>query len=372
MGNTLRVVAVDTGNRRTKVAYQAIESGVSVIKTDVFESRVFKSGAGFSMGGTSQDPAYTFRFNNEPFTVFPSGHGGAGLPVNLVKEGKSSGKAIKALFLTALMRNGFNANHEVSFTTNLPVGVYFDTKSGNIQPNTKVISEKLRLLKLDGNEVKNPALLPKFKSGSVFAEGCAGYADLTINDDGSERERPRVIQIFDIGGGTIDSCVVTANYEVSHVQTEEIGTLYLLTLLCQTLFEEVTELSESYPAADKIDIHEVEAWYHQGYVTTFSMDSMSEERIDIQDIIQRCVHDYCIEVANRIDIKDSIQMILLIGGGALDKNIIEGLKQRWSGFKTFVPKSPEFANVRGLLKLELYRSERDYSDVIKKSDDIEV
>lgn len=353
------IVAIDTGNRRTKTAYWDIdEQGNACIKTDVFSSRVFRNTGGFAIK-PGESTFFPFNFAQDSFTVYPDGHGGSGHPIDLLREGRSSGKAIKALFLTALIRNGFS-RQPVAYISNLPVGDYFQNTAIGIQTNEALVNEKIELLSVQGNEFHDPTALPQLVSGRVFAEGCAAYIDFVMDDQGNEKPRPKALKIVDIGGGTIDTCVAHDDFSISEAQTFELGMLSFYARLRKYLFEQEPKL-KSFGSYDNIDLHDVETWYHDKAASVYNFQAQQHEMIDISAICDACIKDYCTEIAQKVVVQPGTSGVLLMGGGALDPLIQHYLTERWQN--VFIPKDPDFANVRGLLKLETFIFEKKYTQM---------
>lgn len=353
------IVAIDTGNRRTKTAYWSIdEQGNSVIKTDVFSSRVFRNTGGFAIK-PGESKFYPFNFAQNSFTVYPDGQGGSGHPIDLLREGRSNGKAIKALFLTSLIRNGFGSK-PVAYISNLPVGDYFQNTAIGIQTNEALVNEKVELLSIQGNEFHDASALPSLVSGRVFAEGCAAYIDFVIDDQGNERPKPKALKIVDIGGGTIDACIAHDDFSISDAQTLELGMLSFYASLRKYLFEQEPKL-KSFGSYENIDLHDVEAWYQNKYAEVYDFQTQQHQRIDITAICEACIKDYCTEIAQKVVVQPGVSGVLLMGGGALDPLIQHYLTEKWQN--VFVPKDPDFANVRGLLKLETFIFDKSYTQI---------
>lgn len=362
------IVAIDTGNRRTKTAYWAKdEQGNPCIKVDVFSSRVFGNTGSFAIK-SGESNFFAFSFAQDSFTVYPDGQGGSGHPIDLLREGRSNGKAIKALFLTSLIRNGFGSK-PVAYISNLPVGDYFQKTAIGIQTNEALVNEKVELLTIQGNEFHNASALPSLVSGRVFAEGCAAYIDYVIDDEGNEKPKPKVLKIVDIGGGTIDTCVAHDDFTISDAQTFELGMLSFYAKLRKYLFEQEPRL-QSYVSYDNIDLHDVENWYRNKFAEVYDFQAQTNQKIDISEICEACVKDYCLEITQKVTVQPGTAGVLLMGGGALDPLIVRSLTEKWQN--VFVPKDPDFANARGLLKLETFIFDKKYEQIYKNEEELEV
>lgn len=363
MSSEIETVAIDTGNGKTKIAFFNKDGGIHV---DVFNSVVLdKSDGRAQMDGTEVD-FFTYQFGTESYTVFVNGGNTGKKPIDLLTEGGYEGPAIKALFITALLRNGFSGK-KINFISNLPIADFFKKTPAGLTQDERKTNKKLDLLDLSdvkyfsGSE--SGYELPKLSAGNIFAEGAAALIDEMISDDGTKQQIPDNIQIVDIGSGTIDVCVAHSDLSITTIQTESIGVSYLLEKLRDNLFDNIPQLKR-YQGADRISLSLIEKWYDQKIYT--DVDPITKEKIsvDISQNIRAVTKEYCNLITRKIKIKDSVSDVFLLGGGALNSEIVNELKNAWPS--VYVPESPQFSNVKGLLKLEKFLREPQNASKQKK------
>jgi hypothetical protein len=351
------IVAIDTGNGRTKVAYW--QDGE--IKTDVFVSVVYEGTGGKTQIGQKENSFYSYLFGQDGYCVFPEGDTASSRPIDLISEGGYSGNAVKALFLTALLRNGFSGKN-VAFISNLPIGEYFQKTFEGYVENGEKVNAKLDMLghtRVDYFTGQETGVeLPKVVNGSIYAEGAAAFVDYLINDQGEINAVPSSVQVVDIGSGTIDVCVVHDDHSISFTQTEPLGISHMLGKLRLELFNKIPALKR-YLEADRIPMPLVESWYQDKSIQIFDPHTKSHNHINIHEHCSHIIQDYCNKIRQRIKIANGVSDVFLLGGGALNQEIYTHLSEFWPNI--YKPEAPDFANVKGLLKLETFVNDKNYN-----------
>ncbi len=357
MSKQTQIIAVDTGNGRTKVAYW--EEGK--IKTDVFASVVYEGTGGKTQIGQKENSFYSYLFGQDGYCVFPEGDTASARPIDLLSEGGYSGNAVKALFLTALLRNGF-AGQDVAFISNLPIGEYFQKTFEGYEENGAKVNSKLDVLghsRVDYFTGQESGIeLPRVVNGSIYAEGAAAFVDYLIDDNGEINAVPSSVQVVDIGSGTIDVCVVHDDHSITYTQTEPLGIGYMLEKLRLELFNKVPALKR-YLSSDRIPMPLVESWYQSKNIKLFDPHTKSHTDINIADHCSHIITDYCNKIRQRVPLQNGVSDVFLLGGGALDQEIYANLSACWPNI--YKPEEPDFANVKGLLKLETFVNDKNYN-----------
>jgi plasmid segregation protein ParM len=223
----------------------------------------------------------------------------------------------------------------VKIATGLPVGEYFSGPSRT--PNLNLIDRKIKNMKVP---VKTLSGEPCSEIGAnfVFAEGVAAWIDYALNDKGDVIANIGALAaVVDIGGRTTDCVTVLPGFKVDDRRsgTANIGVL--------DLYEAVARHACAKFNVPSVPMSEIENSIKTGFITLWGKPH------DVKEIVAGSKKTLCEEiqreVSRRIGGAHEFEKVLFVGGGAV---VFDGLQDSYPN--AVMPKNPEFANARGLLK----------------------
>lgn len=347
------LAAGDIGNSQSKFAYW--ENGE--IQCFSFKSRVKAGAPGLSMLGGKTEKSTVFKLSGEVLSVLEN----ATDPLNIVKEGPDS-LAVKALALAGLNQMGLSGR-EVNLATNLPLGHYvIRDQHGLTAFNDELMDKKMDALRFkDSDTCLSGSEVARIQRGVVFAEGFAAYVDSVVSEQGDVSEPlEKKRGVLDIGGGTTEIGIFGQEFEMDdNFITLSVGTQDILKGLEKRILSR-------WP-----DFEKIEPVILDRCMETAAFVDLAGQSHDMSEDITICKR----EVARKIiqEAKDRLKgnidyldQILLVGGGG------QMLSEYFSEWQLItVPEAPEFANVRGLLKLITFLSGLDDSEVEREITQVE-
>lgn len=322
-----------------EVVFVVVDDGFRQIKclTSTGYSNSFASvaRAGFTlttMGQGNEDAGFGgYETNGRQFTVDPDVDG---------EDTRFDDYAIsdinRVLVNHALQLAGLGGK-KIVLGTGLPFQVYFN---GDNTVNEKLISSKIENLSIPVKPLSGDQP-PQIASQMVFAQGLAACIDHVTDDKGNYRadfDRTAPIAIVDIGGRTTDSVVLLGGDKVDHTVsgTGNVG--------ISNVYDKIeADLRAQFKVA-RIRLVTIE-----NAVRTRKIRFRGQEH-DITDIIKNAVREVGPQIIREVQrrIGDAAEMseVLLVGGGAT--LLEEVMRNEYP--HCVVPKDPEFANARGMLK----------------------
>ena len=227
------------------------------------------------------------------------------------------------------------AGKSIKIGTGLPVAHYFSGPGG--KPNMTIINKKNNNLMLPVKSLSGPSCA-EIVSPHVLAEGVAAWVDYLVDNKGNITSNPtNPAAIIDIGGRTTDCVTVLPGWKVDNKRsgTANIGVLNLM--------ESITER-----VAAKFDLMDLRQSTLDNCLTTRKVRLWNKEH-DITDIITTAkkeigdqIHR---EIQRQIGRGHEFEKVLFVGGGAVVFDMIQKYYPNAA-----MPKDPEFANARGILK----------------------
>ena len=328
-------VGLDDGYAAVKVAWHDRDG---TIRTMAVPSRARRGsyGVGSLIGGDTS--VMGFETEGERFTVGP---GIEGETTRIPDYNLSS--LCRVLSHYALIRAGLSGQ-SVRIASGLPLDRYFRDERDGKKKDEGRIARKIENLgkpvkRLDGRESA------RVVSHSVFAQGLAAVVDWLVSVR-SVRPQESPVGVVDIGGQTTDVSVILPHYQVDHdrLSTFEVGALDVRDLARRRIMGAYN--------ADEISDEEMDIAMATGHIKIWGQD------VHVADACRIAIR----EVESQIDIRirsvfgkkiSGLEAVLFVGGGMYP------FRDLTAGFpNAVIPECPEFANVRGLLKVLAYQESR--------------
>ncbi|HQT39604.1 MAG TPA: ParM/StbA family protein [Acidocella sp.] len=295
-------------------------------------------GSGGGMASLSDDKMTSWRADGEEFTVadaidaedtrFDGFHWS---PMNRVLVAHAlaasgwSGETIERLYLGLPLRHYYNAAAEKT--------AFIGRKIANLQKAVEPVAGKLQA--------------PFYKNIKVLPQSMAGYIDHFIDFAGNGRSSAKTTAaVIDIGGRTTDIAYIreSKNIDMKRSVTRNIGVLDVHALIDEGL-------RDRFARTDAAEKHLLD---HALRNKTFFHRGVDK---DVSDIVTAAVKkiegDLARAVSSAVGQLDSIELVLLIGGGA---DVFLGLRDLIPHAE--IPEDPAFANARGLWKYAAYYDEK--------------
>lgn len=227
---------------------------------------------------------------------------------------------------------------QVKIATGLPVKHYFS----GLQANSAVIKRKTASLDIPVKPIVAGGQCADIVANYVFAEGVAAWIDHAIDDEGKvvvDMGAPAAV--VDIGGRTTDCVLVLPGLKVDHARsgTGEIGVLRLYDIVSSRI-QQAHSLSDvpGYAIEQAVRTGSIRLWGKDQDISKIVEDAKRE----VGEQILR-------EVQRRIGYGADLEKVVFVGGGAV---VFDSIRQAYRN--AVVPKDPEFANARGLLKFMMH------------------
>lgn len=326
-------------DQEKEVVYAVVDDGFRQIKslTSTGYAGSFASVArvGFTlsaMGQGNEDAGFGgYETNGRQFTVDPDVDG---------EDTRFDDYAIsdinRVLVNHALQLAGL-AGKQIVLGTGLPFQVYFN---GDNTVNEKLLGSKVENLSIPVKPLSG-AEPPVIVKQMVFAQGLAACIDHVTDEQGNYRsdfDRSAPIAIVDIGGRTTDSVVLLGGEKVDHTVsgTGNVG--------ISNVYDKIeADLRAEFNVA-RIRLVTIE-----NAVRTRKIRFRGKEH-DIGEFITKAVREVGPQIVREVQrrVGDAAEMseVLLVGGGAT--LLEEVMREHYP--HCVVPKDPEFANARGMLK----------------------
>lgn len=320
-----------------EVVYAVVDDGFRQIKcltsTGYAGSFASVARAGFTLSGMGQEDAGFggYETGGRQFTVDPDVDG---------EDTRFDDYAVsdinRVLVNHALQLAGL-AGKNIVLGTGLPFQVYFN---GDNTVNEALLGEKQKNLSIAVKPLSG-AESPAIVSQMVFAQGLAACIDHVTDDQGNYRsdfDRSAPIAIVDIGGRTTDSVVLLGGEKVDHSVsgTGNVG--------ISNVYDKI--------AADlraKFNVARIRLVTIENAVRTGKIRFRGTEH-DITEFVKGAVREVGPQIVREVQrrVGDAAEMseVLLVGGGAT--LLEEVMREHYP--HCVVPKDPEFANARGMLK----------------------
>lgn len=247
-----------------------------------------------------------------------------------------------AMYYLTAQKLGLSGKLNVS--TGIPVGSYY-APGGVNQANINRKKEQLnKPVEVRGVE----SLAFSIQCGNVCPEAVAAVVDFACNDDGTQRhDLSGAVGVVEIGGRTTDISIVNEELmaDGSSIASLDIGCLDLY----RALEIAIIEKKGLNPGA-KIPLKMLEQACETGSIALYH----GSPAIDVGDIVaheKRKLISRIQEEAERRFGNQHLIAILYAGGGAA---MFEDQLKEFSDRGVVVLEDPQFANVRGYLKIALY------------------
>lgn len=228
------------------------------------------------------------------------------------------------------------AGKRVVLGTGLPFQVYFNGDG----VNQKLLDSKVENLAIEVKPLSG-ASAPIILSQMVFAQGLAACIDHVTDKDGNYRadfDRSAPIAVVDIGGRTTDSVVLLGGEKVDHSVsgTGNVG--------ISDVYDRITAELRTQFNVSRIRLVTIENAVRTGTIRFRGVEH------NIEGIVKAAVSEVGPQIVREVQrrIGDAAEMteVLLVGGGA---PLLEAV-MRDHYPHCVVPKDPEYANARGMLK----------------------
>ncbi len=229
------------------------------------------------------------------------------------------------------------AGQKIVLGTGVPFQRYFNDDNS---VNQKLLAAKVENLQVEVKPL-NGAEPPVIVSQMVFAQGLAACIDHVTDDKGNYRtdfDRGAPIAVVDIGGRTTDSVVLLGGEKVDHSAsgTGNVGISDVYDRIAAELRAEFN--------VTRIRLSTIENAVRSGKIRFRGVEH------DITHVMQSAVREVGPQIVREVQrrIGDAAEMseVLLVGGGAT--LLSELMREQYP--HCVVPKEPEFANARGMLK----------------------
>lgn len=327
--------------KKDEVVFAVVDDGFRQMKSlnsqghqDAFASM---ARAGFTLssmgGGSTLDDAGLggYETNGRQFTVDPDLDG---------EDTRFDDFAVsdinRVLVHHALYRAGLSGQ-QIVLGTGLPFQIYFNDDN---TVNQTLLDRKVENLSVEVKPLSGVAA-PVIVRQMVFAQGLAACIDHVTDDKGNYRsdfDRSVPIALVDIGGRTTDSVVLLGGEKVDHSLsgTGNIG--------ISNVYDKIgADLRAEFKVAS-IRLLTIENAVRSGKIRFRGKEH------DVREIVQGAVREVGPQIMREVQrrIGDAAEMseVLLVGGGA---TLMEDVMREYYPH-CVVPKAPEFANARGMLK----------------------
>ena len=330
--------------KKEDIVFAVVDDGFRQMKTlsslgyeDTFASMA-RTGFTLSSMGKEQDDAGLggYETNSRQFTVDPDIDG---------EDTRFDDYAVsdinRVLVHHALHRAGLSGK-KIILGTGLPFQIYFNEDN---TVNQKLLDRKVENLSIEVKPL-NGAAAPVIVSQMVFAQGLSACIDHVTDEKGNYRsdfDRSAPIAVVDIGGRTTDSVVLLGGDKVDHSVsgTGNIG--------ISNVYDKIGADLRS-----EFNVSSIRLVTIENAVRTGKIRFRGQEH-DISKVIQAAVREVGPQIMREVQrrIGDAAEMseVLLVGGGA---TLMEDVMREYYPH-CVVPKNPEFANARGMLKFIQFR-----------------
>lgn len=318
-------VAVDDGFRRMKL--------VTSTGTKHSMPSVARSGFSLTLVGGSDAGAGGYETEGRQFTVDAQING------EDTRFHDYAHSDFNRVLVHHMLQEAELGGKRIVLATGLPFQSFYVPNSSD--PNQPLIDKKIANLKVAVSPM-NGNSSPVIERHQVTAQGLAAYIDHITDEqgdfrDGVDFEAP--IAVVDVGGGTVDCVTVYGGGKLDHERsgTGDVG-------IGQVYDRMDTALRSKFGVTSKIRLQTLDQVARDKHIR------LRGTTHDVSDIVDAAVREVCPEIIRKIKscISDAAEMdsVLLVGGGAALMG--EYIKAEYP--HAVVPKDPEFANARGMLK----------------------
>lgn len=327
----------DRNSNKEEVIYVVVDDGFRQIKllssTGYADSFASVARAGFTLSTMGKEDAGIggYETNGRQFTVDSDLDGEDTRFDDYVISDINRVLVNHALQLAGL------AGKKIVLGTGLPFQVYFNDDN---TVNQKLIESKVENLRVQVKPLSG-AEAPMIVEQMVFAQGLAACIDHVTDEKGNYRsnfDRSAPIAVVDIGGRTTDSVVLLGGEKVDHSAsgTGNVG--------ISNVYDKISsDLRAEFNVA-RIRLVTIENAVRTGKIRFRGAEH------DIGEIVQNAVREVGPQIVREVQrcIGDAAEMseVLLVGGGA---PLMESVMREHFPH-CVVPKDPEYANARGMLK----------------------
>lgn len=327
----------DRNGSKEEVIYVAVDDGFRQIKlldsTGYAGSFSSVARAGFTLSTMGKEDAGIggYETNDRQFTVDPDLDGEDTRFDDYVISDINRVLVNHALQLAGL------SGKKIVLGTGLPFQIYFNDDN---TVNQKLIKSKTENLLVEVKSLSG-AQAPVIVNQMVFAQGLSACIDHVTDEKGNYRsdfDRSVPIAVVDIGGRTTDSVVLLGGEKVDHSAsgTGNVG--------ISNVYDKITaDLRAKFNVA-RIRLVTIENAVRTGKIRFRGIEH------EIDEIVRNAVRDVGPQIVREVNrcIGDAGEMseVLLVGGGA---QLMEGVMREYYPH-CVVPKDPEYANARGMLK----------------------
>lgn len=332
--SNVKFVGVDDGHYAVKVVDE--QGKCTSVPSRAQHGKKLASMTGMA-GKSDSEAFYTVVDKEETFTVSKY--------LSNPEDTRFSGFPTSALDLVLVhhgLRTAGFAGEKVKIATGLPVDAYF---LGDTEQNTVLIEAKrknlARQVQCGSHAVAN------ITDNVVVAEAIAAYFDTMLDLEGEPTEyyedfRNSTVGVIDIGGKTTDCAVILPGADSIDMQrtgSSDIGVLSMYDAInARIKAKEDFELTPN-----KIET----------MIRTKTLRAGGEE-IDVTDLVNDELKKLSEKIFSAIHPKigkgRDLEHILIVGGGA---HLLKSyMKTHYK--HAIIPKLPEFANARGMLKAVKY------------------
>jgi len=330
-------LADDNGYAYHKVAAWVRNSeGQVYIKTAYIASRAQLGKVNVSV--TGKGAAGLYEIDSEFYTVGEN----VPDPESIRNNSYCYSEVNNVLVSNAVYRSGF-ADLDFRLSTGLPLKQYFNN-DGELNEATiqKVKNSLIPLAKAAANE--NP---PIMREHLIYAESLSAFVDWMVDENGEMVNKvSNGVLVVDVGGGTTDISFINSANEIymPGSDTVKTGVLDVFKKLKQYL-SSAYEIDEEHIREDMLD-----------KALRTNKFTVRGESKDCEGLCNKAKQHVAKRLNNFIDelVTTTLDHIIFVGGGAeaLREQLLN-LDDYADGF-VFIPKDPQFANVRGMLKCMTY------------------
>jgi len=331
--NNISIVAVDDGYAQVKSA--VFVEGKPVCSKYVTNICPGQNAVASFEGDGNKNAGRTYSTGGEYFTV-----GGLDAGETTKYDGFHTSPLNRVAVNHALFEHGL-ANKEVMVCVGLPVSDFFDPQG---KRNDSLISlkeenllQKVVKVNVDEDECVN------IKQVKILSQAVAAYIDAAFDWEMNEIIDPASpTVIVDIGGRTTDVALILDGHQIdmSRSGTENIGVLDVHGNLERLIKNRIPKITR------KINPETLDRGARDHRMKFFGQIT------DVKDLVQEAVAMSTGQLSRAIDklvgSAEDVDHILFVGGGA---SLFAGMAKNWPQAR--VVEDPEFANVRGMLKLSL-------------------
>ncbi|WP_420588264.1 plasmid segregation protein ParM domain-containing protein [Bacterioplanoides sp.] len=257
-------------------------------------------------------------------------------PVTTKRASYQTSVENRVLIHEVLRKAGFGGQ-EITVMCTLPITQYFMGDSYRV--NKELVLAKKRNIMGDITSI-NDVPLARIKNSIIAPESISGFLDHVIDETGEwliQMDEGQTALVIDIGGTTTDMSVVDSIGSPQARHSEPKGVFDIADSLRTEMIAE--GLAKSLPRAH------LDAVLRSG---TYRGRSC-------RDLIKKASHTVMREILSRMqtfgDDENAFEYVIFVGGGAAI--IGEELGKRYGNPNYIIPKDPDLAVARGLVKMQL-------------------